>query len=1026
MTPDASDGWREERRIVTAVFVDLAGSTALVESMDPEDARDLLGGAVRLVVEHVEALGGTVKDLAGDGVLALFGAPIAHEDDAERAVLCGLRVVIAVRRHGEAARGGQDLAARVGIDTGVAVLGPVGGGHRVEYGAVGDVVNTAARLQGQADVGTVLVSESTRTMVVDRFVWGETRSLRLKGKADPVGAVVARSYRGVPGAAGDVGAPLVGRDEELSRLSRVLTGLAAGVGGVAVVLGEPGVGKSRLVNGARSHAAAAGLTWLPAACHSYASELPLLPFRHLVLDLLGRSPEDELAAARAAAPGRVPPDLLVPVADALSAAHRSGTDDPMTVQREAFSAVRDSLAGLAGLMPSVLVVEDVHWADASSVALLESVVPLTADQPLLLILTARPESGPLALTDRLSALAPLRMHRIDLAALPAGQDRRLLRELLAGATLPRRLEQELLRTTAGNPLFLEEQVRGLVAGGALVRDGATWRFAGGRRVEVAPTVERAVIARVDLLAEPAREVLLAASVLGTAFDRSLLQDVAGHSADGAVAGLVAAGMLLDGHDGIQGRLAFRHALVREAVHRSLVRGRRAELNARAAAALAAAYRGREDEVAARLGRHLAAAGEPGRAVPLLLSAARGAAATYANEEAAALAGEALDLVEGAAVDGDRSSLRELHVVRGGALRHLSRYDDAVVALRAALTFVDQPIDIARLQVDIAGALIDGHHFDAALTELVVAERALEDLVRAPDGFPCWLDIQLRRGEIHYWRGEHDAHLALLERARPVVEQLADADQRVDFYESQRTAAWRRTRYSGSPEVLELDGLIYSHRRRDPDPRVRAWAEFSHGFTLLWCGRLDDALPPLRRTADEASRLEDVQLRSRAITYLLVRERLRGEVDDAAALVDDVEAAAWEAGLPEYRAIAAATRAWIAYRRADQQECERWAGSALATWDEAAARYPFDWMACLPLLGTALTRDTARGETAEDDVRVAVECARRMMDETQQPLPAEVATALRTALGEARAPGGPRAAAPALRVALDSARRSGRV
>ena len=173
---------REERKVVTALFADVVGSTQLTERMDPEDAREVLGGAVRRMVDAVEAFGGTVKDLAGDGILALFGAPVTHEDDAERAIRAALRIV---ERTDD---GGPPLEIRVGIETGLVVLGPIGGGGRVEYGATGDALNTAARLQSNASPGCVLVGDVTRRAAGDRFAWGEEQRLELKGKSEPVPA----------------------------------------------------------------------------------------------------------------------------------------------------------------------------------------------------------------------------------------------------------------------------------------------------------------------------------------------------------------------------------------------------------------------------------------------------------------------------------------------------------------------------------------------------------------------------------------------------------------------------------------------------------------------------------------------------------------------------------------------------------------------------------------------------------------------------------------------------------------------
>ncbi len=212
---------REERKVVTALFADVVGSTEITERLDPEDARELLGGAVRAMIEAVERFGGTVKDLAGDGVLALFGAPAAHEDDAERAVRAALEIVRTVSSDGATA---VPLSARVGIESGLVVLGPVGAGARIEYGATGDAVNVAARLQAHASPGGVLVGEVTQRGIRDVFSWGDERRLELKGKAEPVVAFDAIGVRDRPGrrpGAEPTETPLVGRGDELSRATEL-------------------------------------------------------------------------------------------------------------------------------------------------------------------------------------------------------------------------------------------------------------------------------------------------------------------------------------------------------------------------------------------------------------------------------------------------------------------------------------------------------------------------------------------------------------------------------------------------------------------------------------------------------------------------------------------------------------------------------------------------------------------------------------------------------------------------------------
>src|SRR2546422_397933 len=271
---------REQRKFVTVLAGDVVGSTALGERLDPEDVRLVVGGAIERMIAAVEDLGGTVKDLAGDGLFALFGAPVTHEDDPERAVRTALRIIREILEYAGEVEQGWGIAGftvRIGIASGLAVLGPVGGGSRIEYGATGDVANTAARLQSCADPGTVLVEASTARLIEPLFEWGEARSLTLKGKAEPVTAYPAMAPVQVPGKVRGLrgaGAQLVGRDAELAAAWTVVQDVLAGTGGVLFVTGEAGIGKSRLLAELRSRFETSDSpggppTWLEGQCASY-------------------------------------------------------------------------------------------------------------------------------------------------------------------------------------------------------------------------------------------------------------------------------------------------------------------------------------------------------------------------------------------------------------------------------------------------------------------------------------------------------------------------------------------------------------------------------------------------------------------------------------------------------------------------------------------------------------------------------------------------------------------------------------
>ena len=648
---------REERRTVTALFADVVGSTELAEDLDPEDAREMLGGAIRRIIAAVDEYEGTVKDLAGDGVLALFGAPTAHEDDAERAVLCGLRIV-------ETAGCDGTLGVRVGIESGLAVVGAVGGGSHVEYGAVGDAVNTSSRLQSQAEPGTVLVGAATQKTVAPLFEWGPTVELALKGKSKPTSAATAiRSARAV-----DVrrrGTALVGRADELAVVAAAVAELRAARGAVLLVDGEAGIGKSRLVTECR--ALLDGVTWFEGHCRSYAEAMPYALYQDLLLRRLGLRVEDAAERKRAVL-GRDAP-LLAPV---LGLQDRVAPGlDPSQLQQRTFDAV---LSFVGRSAPAAVALEDLHWADPTSIALTERLLALAATAPVLVIATRRSEEeGP---SRRLFEQA--RGRTLHLGPLPAGSDRALIDAVVGGA-LPDDVATALLEAGEGNPFFLEQQVKALVDEGSLALEHGSWRFVGEERVDVPATVEKVVLSRLDRLDADARETLVSASVLGRTFEEALLARVTGRSTlAGELDSLIGAGLVerLEG----SGELRFAHAIIQEAAYRTLLREARRDLHRRAGEAAEQAAGGEADSRAATIGHHFAEAGDAGRAVPYLVRAGDPARDAYANAEAISSYTRALALLD------EGSQLEpELLARLGDVYRLVGRHEDARDALERAST-----------------------------------------------------------------------------------------------------------------------------------------------------------------------------------------------------------------------------------------------------------------------------------------------------------------------------------------------------
>jgi ABC-type oligopeptide transport system substrate-binding subunit/class 3 adenylate cyclase len=707
---------REERKVVTVLFADVVGSTALAERLDMEEVRYVVGEAIARIVLELERLGGYVKDLAGDGVLAFFGAPVSAEDDPERAIRAGLGILDAIEHYAQevsASFAVRGFGVRIGITTGPVVLGEIGAGSRIEYAAFGDTVNTAARLEGAAEPGTLLVDAATHRLVEPLFDWEAPVALRLKGKAEPV--MGHRALRARPGAVKTRGlagrdVPMVGRAAELESAREMLRGLGRGAGGVLFVSGEAGIGKSRVISELRENFAAndPAPIWLEGRCVSYGDSLPLWPFRDLVRNWLGVAANDpplrvRLALRRqvdrlfAANSGSTYPYLAALIGVELEgdAAARLGELSPEALQYRTFEVVRALLGALSRQGPVVVVLEDLHWGDASSVGLAESLLGLGEEGPVLVIIAMREDRDHPSWRLRETAARefPHLLRVIGLGPLAPEAEAGLLRKLVGEGILPAAIEERILKAAEGNPFFLEELVRSLSDRGAIVREGTEWRFEHAVALEVPPTVEKVVLARVDALDAPAREAITAASALGRTFSVPLLEGVLGST--GAAESL----HKLERLDLVralrrwpEAEFSFKHALIQEAVYGTLLAEQRRELHRRATTWLEERHRDNLDPVLGVLAHHSLAAGDEDRAVTFLTRAGDAARREWALDEAVEHYRALVPVLERR---GDRQASALVLLKQGLALHTALRFTEAQQAFDDAFQRWTPPVACAQ-------------------------------------------------------------------------------------------------------------------------------------------------------------------------------------------------------------------------------------------------------------------------------------------------------------------------------------------
>jgi ABC-type oligopeptide transport system substrate-binding subunit/class 3 adenylate cyclase len=709
---------REERKVVTALFADVAGSTALGELLDPEELKLVVGEAIARIVNAVEAYGGTVKDLAGDGVLALFGAPAVHEDDPERAIRAGLQIVEVIGEYAhEVAQswGVEGFGVRVGVNTGPVALGAVGAGERIEYAAVGDAVNTAARLQAFAEPGSVLVGSGTKRLAEPMFEWGGERELELKGKEGAVRASLVLGLRAeaarIRGLAGEQ-APLTGRDRELGTGRDVLEAGLAGSGGILFLTGEPGIGKTRLVAELREAFEIAPVVhgrslWLEGRCVSYGESMPYWPFRDLLrgwLGVLADEPELRVRVTLRRSIERLFPDRVLEVYPYLGAllgldlepdaAARLEELSPEALQYRTFEVVRTLLRRLADDGPVVVALEDLHWADATSLQLLERLLGDTEDTALVLVLTHRPERDHASwrVKEDAARQLPHRTREIALEALSGASERALLHALVGERTLPPEMERRILVPAEGNPFFLEELVRSLVDADALVREGGDWRFDHMVPVEVPATVEKVILARIDRLEPGDREVLAAAAALGRQFGLPLLEAVSGGgSVRASLAELQRLDLVREARRWPEPEYRFKHVLIQESAYNTMVRSDRTRLHRKAAEWLEQQYAGHEDEVAGLLAYHWMGAEDEDEAVVYLTRAGDRARQEYALDEAITHYRDLLPILERR---GEKQEIALVLFKLALALHMSLRFAEANETYQRAFGFWSRPTEAA--------------------------------------------------------------------------------------------------------------------------------------------------------------------------------------------------------------------------------------------------------------------------------------------------------------------------------------------
>jgi class 3 adenylate cyclase/tetratricopeptide (TPR) repeat protein len=655
-----------ERKYVTVLFADVVDSTGLGERLDPEQVAEIMNGAFAFLNASVTKYGGTVARLLGDAILAFFGAPVAHEDDAERAVRAGLDLQEAAREYAEVVRRnyGVDFSVRVGINTGLAVLAAVGDEIRAEYTAMGDTTNVAARLQSAAVPGTVLISADTYHLVRQLFEFKSRGDTEVRGKSTPIETFEVLAPRIVPGKVRGLEgegltSPLVGRAAEFQLVSDKLEEVREGRGAFVAVIGEAGLGKSRLLAEVRKSATAdAGspAAWFEGRALSYEQAVTYYPWRQVIREAVGaregeppevvreRLDRDPGSGTMRSGDVQFLEVLLSIESDATLKAVTSLEGDALV--EHITEAIRGYLRARAESMPTVIVLDDLHWADTASLDLLMNVAKLVGDLPLLIICLLRPDKDAPSwpAIERARGELGARYTEILLEPLDAAHSKELLGNLLYIEDLPESVRELILNKAEGNPFFVEEVIRTLIDSEYIVQENNHWRATREIvNVTIPDTLTGVLSARIDRLPETTKHVAQTAAVLGRIF------------AHRALTATCAAGPLPERIEDVEPHLGvltyeelvrervhdpeleyiFKHALTQEAAYELLLIRRRKELHRRAGEVLEQIYPEQRGELASALAYHFRLGEDWQRAADYAMGAGAQAVNVYGMREALA-------------------------------------------------------------------------------------------------------------------------------------------------------------------------------------------------------------------------------------------------------------------------------------------------------------------------------------------------------------------------------------------------------
>ena len=873
-----------QRREVAILFVDLSGFTTLSENTESEALFDMMQRYIRMLVDTVYRFEGTVDKLTGDGLMALFGAPISHENNAERAV----RTAISMQEEMDLLNKsldrlpGQELKIHIGINVGEVIVGGMGTDRMMNYTAMGDSVNIARRLEENAPPGSIWVSKNVYEQTKAYFDYAALEPVLLKGIKEPVPVYQYQAVKPIPGNVRGLRgfkSVLVGRDAEISRLQHILDRLInKRQGGLVLIMGEAGIGKSRLTAEVKARIPSDICHCFEGRSLTYRKSIPYWIFRDLFYSCLGltaNTPSDEMALSlRRMVEEYIPRGVhrVLPYLEYLLSLDISDPGvadmiqymDAELLRKRIFRAVRDLFIAYSHRKSLVLIFEDLHWADESSIELLLFLLNVVRQEPILIYVISRQFEG-----KGIKSIQEIGKQRfsdrsliIQLEALPPDQASQLLSSLLDSHELPESFYRQIIQRSAGLPLYIEEILRMMIDKGVIYKENGTWKLKPSREdalKEIPNTLQGLILTRYDRLSIEEKHLLASATVIGYQFQKELLSLMVGEinsQTQTAILEKFVEQAFIEVEDS-KDRYHFRHALVSDAIYSTLLERDKRRYHALAAEAIETLYQTTIDQQVEILAHHFSRSDRLDRAIHYLILAAEKAARGYANEQARQHYEQGLLILPKIPYRCDYAI--RLHQGLGDVLVVIGEYqaarDHYFQAVQTILKECDNRFNIEKVVLSrkIATTFERQGDYEKALNNL-------QDALSLTENEPEFFAVERARilndiGWIFFRRGNLEQAEDYLLKAQKSVDESRNYDIVASISNRLGGIAYQKNQFDLTKEYV-TKSLVLREKIGDTAAVARSYNNLG---LLSWKqAEWDDALEHFRRSADLQIELGDIE------------------------------------------------------------------------------------------------------------------------------------------------------------------------